>query len=290
MLAILKRLVRDDRGFIVSSELVLVSTVAVTGLSVGLTSLRDSVSQELSDVAGAIGSLDQSYSTVGMHGCRGDLKNSSFTHGSEFVNVCDAVVVAAADEVEFIQQSNDVDREEVIREESQRLEERREMLDRLQHLESRRDELQLQQQQIEEEAVEAAPASEEPALPTIDHGPLLIQSVETPTVVTESVPTLPSVIYPAEAYPAESFAPQSYSAPVVYDTGRGQGRILGYSRARIGAYSENFPRINDYDWRYVGLPGQPRVVAPGPVYLPASPVSSGENCDCNASGLPIQRW
>ncbi|MEY4179963.1 MAG: hypothetical protein RLY70_3537, partial [Planctomycetota bacterium] len=44
----------DDRGFVVSSELVLIATVVVIGLLTGLAAVRDALISELSDVAGAI--------------------------------------------------------------------------------------------------------------------------------------------------------------------------------------------------------------------------------------------
>ena len=62
MVSLLRRLIRDEAGFIVSSELVLISTVAVFGTVVGLTSVRDQVVQELGDVSAAISDVNQSYS------------------------------------------------------------------------------------------------------------------------------------------------------------------------------------------------------------------------------------
>ena len=44
-------------GFVQTAELVLISTVLVTGLTVGLVNVRDSVNAELEDVAEAVGSL-----------------------------------------------------------------------------------------------------------------------------------------------------------------------------------------------------------------------------------------
>ena len=60
---------RDERGFVVSTELVLIATVCVLGLITALTCVRDAVNAELQDVAGAIGSLNQSYRFSGFHGC-----------------------------------------------------------------------------------------------------------------------------------------------------------------------------------------------------------------------------
>jgi hypothetical protein len=55
------RLWRDEVAFIVSSELVLVSTIGVLGMIVGLTTIRDQVVQELGDVAAAFSDVNQSY-------------------------------------------------------------------------------------------------------------------------------------------------------------------------------------------------------------------------------------
>lgn len=48
---VLGKLWNDDRGFVVSSELVLIATVVVIGLLTGLAAVRDAVISELSDVA-----------------------------------------------------------------------------------------------------------------------------------------------------------------------------------------------------------------------------------------------
>jgi hypothetical protein len=59
---LLKALWRDERGILYSMDLILVSTILVLGTIVGLVCLRNQVLQELSDVANAVGSLNQSYS------------------------------------------------------------------------------------------------------------------------------------------------------------------------------------------------------------------------------------
>ena len=53
----LRALMRDDQGFIVSIELVLIATISIIGLIAGLTSVRDSVVSELADVAGSVQDL-----------------------------------------------------------------------------------------------------------------------------------------------------------------------------------------------------------------------------------------
>ena len=56
----------DEAGFIVSAELVLVSTILVLGMTVGLSEVSFAVNQELEDVASAFGSINQSYRYEGM--------------------------------------------------------------------------------------------------------------------------------------------------------------------------------------------------------------------------------
>ncbi|PHS12718.1 MAG: hypothetical protein COA78_07990 [Blastopirellula sp.] len=58
----LVQLWHDERGFVQSTELILITVIAVIGLIVGLSVIRDSVTQELGDSAAAVGQVDQSYS------------------------------------------------------------------------------------------------------------------------------------------------------------------------------------------------------------------------------------
>lgn len=73
----------DSRGFVVSVELVLVTTIAVLGLIVGLTSVRDGVVCEISDVAGSVQDLNQSYRLSGLSG------HSASTVGSDYRDALD---------------------------------------------------------------------------------------------------------------------------------------------------------------------------------------------------------
>ena len=54
------KLLNDENGFLVSAELVLIFTLVFCGVSVGISVVRDSIVQELGDVAEAIGALNQS--------------------------------------------------------------------------------------------------------------------------------------------------------------------------------------------------------------------------------------
>lgn len=88
---------KDEAGFVVSSELVLIATTLVIGMLVGLTTVRDQVVQELADVAGAMGDVNQSYSFTAVTG------HTSSTAGSDYTDrqdECDAAedVLGAGDE------------------------------------------------------------------------------------------------------------------------------------------------------------------------------------------------
>ncbi len=74
----LQKLWRDDAGFVLSSELVLVGTLGVVGATVGLNALATSINAELSDVAYAFRSLDQSYEVAEVRG------HGAWTAGSSF--------------------------------------------------------------------------------------------------------------------------------------------------------------------------------------------------------------
>ena len=62
----MRKLFNDEAGFVVSAELVLVLTIAVLGLAVGLTAVRDSISQELVDLSDAFGAVNQTFNVVGL--------------------------------------------------------------------------------------------------------------------------------------------------------------------------------------------------------------------------------
>lgn len=84
---VLKRLWKDEAGFVVSTELVLLATVAVIGLLTGIVAVRDGVVSELSDVAGAVQEVNQSYSYDGVIG------HNAATAGTQFdddLDECDS--------------------------------------------------------------------------------------------------------------------------------------------------------------------------------------------------------
>ena len=94
---LLNNLWQDEAGFVITSELLIIVTIAVIGMIVGYVAIRDALVQELGDVAAAIGALDQSYNYAGVtNAC-----SSAFTRGGRFadqLDTCDlpANPVAAA--------------------------------------------------------------------------------------------------------------------------------------------------------------------------------------------------
>ena len=78
-MGLLREFWNDELGAILSAEMVSVGTVAVLGTTVGLGALRDSLNDELVDVAKAVRSLDQSYSIQGVS------NGSAWTAGSSYV-------------------------------------------------------------------------------------------------------------------------------------------------------------------------------------------------------------
>ena len=82
---LLHALWQDEAGFVITSELLIIVTIAVIGLIVGYVAIRDALVQELGDVAAAIGALDQTYYYTGVSNtCSG-----AHTDGSSFVDARD---------------------------------------------------------------------------------------------------------------------------------------------------------------------------------------------------------
>ena len=72
-------------GFVVTSELLLITTILVIGLIAGWVTVRNSVNAELEDFAESIGDLNQSYAFTGVL----NDNNSASTSGSLFVDAPD---------------------------------------------------------------------------------------------------------------------------------------------------------------------------------------------------------
>ena len=80
---------RDERGFVASADLILISTILLLGVIVGLVTVRDQIVQELGDLGSAVGNLNQSYSFSGFTGTD-ELGNPVGTvAGSRFVDQSD---------------------------------------------------------------------------------------------------------------------------------------------------------------------------------------------------------
>ncbi len=83
-------LIRDEAGYVVSTELVLIATILVLGLIVGLTEIQHAVVAELNDISDATGNLNQSYWYTGLSkekiGSRGF---SAYTRGSSELDQTD---------------------------------------------------------------------------------------------------------------------------------------------------------------------------------------------------------
>ncbi len=82
----LKQLLNDETGFIVSAELVLIATLCVIGLVVGLSEVQHSINAELNDVGNAIGKLNQGYMFSGFHKIDFGGVTHALSYGSIFVD------------------------------------------------------------------------------------------------------------------------------------------------------------------------------------------------------------
>lgn len=98
---IARKLWRDDRGFVISIELILISTIAVIGLITGLTAVRDAVVSELSDVAGAVQDMNQSYSFNGATGHSGSTAGSDFQDRTDHCDDADDIAGQADNCITF---------------------------------------------------------------------------------------------------------------------------------------------------------------------------------------------
>ncbi len=77
---------KEEAGFVVSAELVLVSTIAVLAMVVGLAEVAYGVSQELEDTGSAFGSINQSFHYLGLCGHSGHISGGCFT---DLIDFCD---------------------------------------------------------------------------------------------------------------------------------------------------------------------------------------------------------
>ena len=80
----LRNLLNDEAGFLISAELVLIFTLVFCAVAVGMATVKDSVVSELGDVAEAIGALDQSYNFRGNRAVSAGTVNHASCAGSGF--------------------------------------------------------------------------------------------------------------------------------------------------------------------------------------------------------------
>ncbi|MBA4032768.1 MAG: branched-chain amino acid aminotransferase [Planctomyces sp.] len=86
MSQLISALYRDEAGFIVSAELVLVSTIAVLAMIVGLSEVALNVNNELEDVGSSYGKMSQAYQYQGLSGHNACWGGSSWY---EVIDFCD---------------------------------------------------------------------------------------------------------------------------------------------------------------------------------------------------------
>lgn len=92
MTALFTNLMNDEAGFIISSELVIVATVAVLAMVVGLAEVAFNVNNELEDVGSAFGTINQSFSLKGTTGHQSMVGGSCFLDRTDFCDeTCDVV-------------------------------------------------------------------------------------------------------------------------------------------------------------------------------------------------------
>lgn len=84
MRQLLSRLWSDDAGFVVSTELVLVATLLVVGVTIGQVTLRDTVIAELADTSDMINNINQSYSYSSVTGHSSSVAGSSMNDVQDF--------------------------------------------------------------------------------------------------------------------------------------------------------------------------------------------------------------
>ena len=82
---ILRRLWREDSGFVNSTDVILLTTILALGMIVGLVMMRNQVVQEFTDAATAIGFLNQTYSYTGDDE-NDDNGDDNFVFGSSYTD------------------------------------------------------------------------------------------------------------------------------------------------------------------------------------------------------------
>lgn len=96
----MRKLFRDETGFIVSAELMLIITLMFCMAAVGWAAVRDALVNELNDVSHAIGAVSQSYSVTGFEKAKYNGKPHARCSGFGFnddIDECDCKIIEYVD-------------------------------------------------------------------------------------------------------------------------------------------------------------------------------------------------
>lgn len=86
MNALLNNLIKDEDGFIVSAELVMIATLGVLAMTVGLSEVAFNINNELQDVGRAFASMNQSFNVQGQSNAWGGNGGSSYNNSPNLGN------------------------------------------------------------------------------------------------------------------------------------------------------------------------------------------------------------
>jgi Flp pilus assembly pilin Flp len=73
---LMRKLWRDDRGALIATEYLFVTTILVIGTVVGLTNLREAINAELTELGNALLALSQGFTVSGTSGAGGNTDGS----------------------------------------------------------------------------------------------------------------------------------------------------------------------------------------------------------------------
>ncbi len=86
---------KDEDGFILSAELVLISTIGVLSMVVGLAEVANAINQELEDVASAFGATNQSFRYQGLTDHGGTINGTNFQDRVDFCDGTNDIISTA---------------------------------------------------------------------------------------------------------------------------------------------------------------------------------------------------
>jgi len=81
---LLKQLLNDEAGLVLSAELVFVASIAGIGMIVGLSAARDGVTSELADIGDAVTEYNQGYSVASITGHGASIAASEYIDGTDY--------------------------------------------------------------------------------------------------------------------------------------------------------------------------------------------------------------